>query len=274
MGPSGVLKTIWHHKWVALAVIILTAAASFYIFTSQRTFTSTATYALIAPKVPTDREIELNPSLAKINSDNPYLRSPDGLLSQVLITRLSTRQAASSLQDAGLASDYTVTPGASGASVGLLLQIQATGKNPSQAIATVDALGKRMQSELKDVQKVNGADDSYLIKAELVQPGDTAQEVYTSRLRSIVVVAVAGLIALLAAISISRRVELMIQRRRHRKALARAAEEEKRERNEEPRPAQIPTGTARLSKRQSPARTGVVSESPEPDERVRVVGRR
>jgi hypothetical protein len=207
MDPISLLKTLWRYWRVVLPVVLLTVAAAFYVFTAQRTYTAEATYALMAPKVPTEHDIEVNPALGKANSDNPYLRSPDGLLSQVLITKLSVRQVASSLEEMGLSGDYAVTPGASGAGIGFILQIQATGTSPSQSMATVDELGRRMSSELYSVQKVNGADDSYLMRAQVVQPADSAQEAYSTRLRSIIVLAVAGVVVLFGAVSVARSFE-------------------------------------------------------------------
>ena len=103
-------QTLWRHKWVALPVVVLTIAACVYVmFFAQRTYQANMTYALITPKVPTAIELENSPELAKINGDNPYLRSSDNtLLSQVLITKLGAEETVEDLQERGLGTEYTV----------------------------------------------------------------------------------------------------------------------------------------------------------------------
>ena len=102
MDPISVFKTLWRHKWVAMPVVVVTIAACVYVmFFAQRTYQAHMTYALITPKVPTAMELETSPQLAKLNGDNPYLRSPDNtLLSQVLITKLGPRETAEDLAGA------------------------------------------------------------------------------------------------------------------------------------------------------------------------------
>ena len=166
MDPLSVLTTLAKHKWVAMPVVLMTLLAGVYVmFFAQRTYEAAMTYALITPRVPSAAELQSNPDLAKINGDNPYLRSPDSsLLSQVLITKLGGQGTADGLRQRGLGTEYTVAQ-ASNLGSGMLLQLSASGKSPEQAVATVRELALELTSTLHELQKVNGADDAYLFAA-------------------------------------------------------------------------------------------------------------
>jgi capsular polysaccharide biosynthesis protein len=208
MDPISVIKTLWRHKWVALPVALLTAVACVYVmFFAQRTYQATMTYALITPKVPTALEMENDPKLAKVNTDNPYLRSPDStLLSQVLVTKLGAQETATHLQQQGLGTEYTVAQASSFGS-GMLLQLSASGTSPQQAVDTAIALGKQLTTTLHDVQTINGADESYLFSALTVDGPGQAKEMFSSRLRTLIIVAVAGVLLVIGAVSIARALE-------------------------------------------------------------------
>ncbi|WP_433876423.1 hypothetical protein [Sinomonas atrocyanea] len=217
MDPTTLFRTLWHHKWVALPVVLLTALGCLYVFTTDRTYVSSASYAMISPQLPTDRQMELDPNLAKVNRDNPYLRSSDVLLSQVLIRKLSDKPVAEELVSKGLSGEYAISPGTPGQGFGLILQIEASARTAEQATATVNELGKRLDADLYAVQKVRGADDSSLITAEPVT-APNAEESFSSRLRTMIIVAVAGTVVLFSSVSVARALELAASRRRGRRA--------------------------------------------------------
>jgi hypothetical protein len=214
MDPISVLNTLWRHKWVAVPVILLTVVACVYVmFFAQRSYQASTTYALITPKLPTAQELEKNPKLASVNEDNPYLRSPDSsLLSQVLITKLGAQKVAEDLRDAGLGTEYTVAQSSSSAS-GMLLQLSATGSSPVQAVDTALALGKHLTAILHEVQTVNGADESYLFTALPVDGPGQAKEMFSSRLRTVIIVGVGGALLLFGAVSVARSLEMARARR-------------------------------------------------------------
>lgn len=215
MDPISVLKTLWRHKWVALPMVLLTCAACAYVmFFAQRTYQATMTYALITPKTPTTQELQASPKLAALNADNPYLRSPDRtLLAQVIITKLGSQDVAEQLQRQGLGTEYTVAQSSSSTS-GMLLQLAASGTSPAQAVETAVALGQRLTSTLHDVQTINGADELYLFSALPVDGPGQAKEMFSSRLRTLIIVAVGGALLVFGAVSVARSVELSRARRR------------------------------------------------------------
>lgn len=214
MDPISVLKTLWRHKWAALPVALLTIFACVYVmFFAQRTYEATMTYALLSPKVPTEAELQARPDLAAVNGDNPYLRSGDrALLAQVMITKLGAQETAEHLADHGLGAEYTVAQSLSSGS-GMLLEISASGKSPAQAVDTATELGRRLNTTLRDVQTINGADDSYLYSALAIDGPGQATEIFSSRLRTLIIVAVTGALLLFVSVSVARSVELARARR-------------------------------------------------------------
>lgn len=214
MDPISVIKTLWRHKWVALPMVLLTVVACLYVMLfAQRTYQASMTYAVITPKVPTELELQANPALAAVNADNPYLRSPDRtLLSQVLITKLGAQETAEQLKRQGLGTEYTVGQSLNSTS-GLLLQLTASGGSPDQAVDTAAALGKRLTTTLHDVQTINGADESYLFTALAVDGPGQAKEMFSSRLRTLIIVGVGGALLIFAAVSVAQSLELASARR-------------------------------------------------------------
>lgn len=214
MDPISVLRTLWRHKWAALPMALLTILACVYVmFFAQRTYEATMTYALLSPKLPTEAELQAKPELGAINGDNPYLRSGDrALLAQVLITKLGAQETAQQLKSQGLGGEYTVGQSLSSGS-GMLLQLSASGNSPGQAVDTAMELGRRLNATLHQVQIINGADDSYLYSALAIDGPGQGSEIFTSRLRTLIIVVVAGALLVFVSVSVARSVELARARR-------------------------------------------------------------
>lgn len=215
MDPVSVLRTIWHHKLVAFLVVVVTVGAGAYVYLqSPRNFESTMVYAVIAPDLPTESEIEKNPELELLNSDNPFLRSPDSsLVVQVMLAKLNSDAVADAMEASNLASTFEVSAGGNSGSAPLI-RILAEGTSPAQSIGTTRALGDRLSEELYEIQKVDGADDTFLYTVLEVQPVDRATERFSDRLRLIIVLFVGGCALLFAAVSLARSAEQARARRR------------------------------------------------------------
>lgn len=213
MDPITVLTTLWRNKWVTLPVVLLTAAACIYVYLyAPRTYEANVSYALTAPDVPSNYELENNAEVAKLNSNNPYLRSSDSsLLAQVVITKLSDPVYVEQLKEAGFGSDFKIAPVAS---LGMgLVTVSASSESPAEAVETAKLVGEQFTSTLTSVQKINGADDRYLYTPILVRGPGPAKEMYSNRLRSLIMVAIAGSVLLFGAVSVARSIRLRAQRR-------------------------------------------------------------
>lgn len=216
MDPVAVMKMIWRQKWFAAPAVILTLiGAAYFYFEGPRTYEVSAAYAFANPQVPTEKEIDADPSLLQLNSDNPYLRSTDpNLIANVVITRLNAPQAAERLEKEGLETEYTVSPGALGG--GLVVSINASGESPAAAITATALLGSLLEDYLYESQKVNGADDRFLFTPLLVESPSDPTEKISSRLRTVLVVGAAGIVLIFAAISLGTWVDSQRSERRQR----------------------------------------------------------
>ncbi|GAA4760155.1 hypothetical protein [Citricoccus nitrophenolicus] len=224
MDPLSVLKTLWTHKWVAMPMVVLTVLACAYgMFWAPRSYESSATFALAMPSVPTERELENDPELVALNADNPYLRWNDtSLLAQVVIARVSSNDVAKELEGRGLSTDFTLVAPA-GTTSGMLT-ITATDTSPENAANTVAFLAEAFTGVLREVQKVNNADDLYLVEAMPISGPTPPEEVFSSRLRSTAVLGVVGGLLLFGAVSLAQSVSE--SRRRGREAAAEAVVED------------------------------------------------
>lgn len=215
MDPLSVLKALWNHRLVAgCALGITLLAASWVFFFGPVTYESSSAYALLNPRIPTETEVAENPKLGDLNGDNPYLRSSDNsLAAQVLITQLSSDATAESLAERGLSTDYVVARGDSGGQ-GLLIGITAFGSTADQSTATTAALGVMLSDKLREIQKIDDADDRFLYTALQVDGSGVAKEQVSNRLRATLVVGIAGFVLIFAAVSISRAIDSRPGKRR------------------------------------------------------------
>lgn len=216
MDPVAVLKTLWRYKIFVLPVLLLTAIATVYMFSfAPRTYEARTTYAIVNPKIPTAEQIQKDPALGLLNTDNPYLRSADSsLVAQVAVTRLNDISTADYLSSRGLSTDYKVER----PSDAFLIDISGISDDKAQAIATAKALGERLEEDLRTIQTINGASDRYLFTALAVSPPDKATEQFSSRLRSVIVVVVAGLVLTLGSVSLARAMEASRNRAKPKEA--------------------------------------------------------
>lgn len=215
MDPISVLRTLWQHRLIAVSVLLLTAFAGAYVFFfSARSFESTAMYALVNPQVPTAIQLERDPALEQLNSDNPYLRSSDSsLAAQVLVSKLSSDDTADALKARDLSTEFEVSR-AEWSGQGLVITITSDAETPAISIATTQALAEMLVTELHDMQTINGADERYLYTALEVQAADRAKELISNRLRALIIVGVGGFVLLFAAVSVARAVDSAREARR------------------------------------------------------------
>lgn len=230
MDPLAVLRTLWRHRIVSIPILLLTLAAGLYVFQfAPRSYETSATYAMINPDIPTQQDLLNNPELGKLNDKNPYLRSSDpSLIVQVLLTRLNDSSMADKLKEQGLSPEYTVSRGVGGIN-GFLVDITGIAETPEKSFATTRALGSTLEQYLYDGQKVNGADDAYLFSSIMVAPPDKATEQFSSRLRSLIAVFLAGVVLMFGAVSIAH--SISVTRTRRQSGIGDVAEIEAESRN-------------------------------------------
>jgi capsular polysaccharide biosynthesis protein len=216
MDPVAVIRAMFRYKSFLAPVLLLTVLAAIYVFQfGPRYYEAGTSFAVVNPRVPTDRDLLLDPSLAKLNGDNPFLRSSDqSLISEVVISRLASSEVSDVLKADGLSTDYTVTKGINGN--GFVISITARGDSEEQALKTASALGDELQQNLRAVQKVNNADDRFLFTGLAITPLSKATEQFSSRLRSVIMVVFGGTVLMFGAVSMARSMEAATLKRHRR----------------------------------------------------------
>ena len=204
MDPLTVLTTLWRHKRVTVPIVLLTMLACLYVYIwAPRSYEASISFALTAPNVPSNLEIQRTPDLANLNSNNPYLRSNDSsLLTQVVIAKLSDPVFVDQLKSSGLGTDFKIAP-LTGLGTGLVT-VTATSSSEDKAVSTAKSVGEQFTSTLYSVQKVDGADDRYLYSPILVRGPGPATELFSSRLRSLIMIGIAGSVLLFGSVSVAR----------------------------------------------------------------------
>ena len=167
---------------------------------------------VVNPDLPSEAEVGGDPDLEDLSSDNPYLRSPTPtLITDVLDARLRSESTGRLLEDKGLSTDYGVGRGVSGN--GFVVEVTGIGESSDESLATTEALGNILVEDLRELQKVNGADDQFLFTALAISTPETATEQFSSRLRSVISVLIAGGILALGVASLGRWSTLRTRRR-------------------------------------------------------------
>jgi capsular polysaccharide biosynthesis protein len=199
MDPMAVFKSLWSQRYWVLPVLLATAAAAVFVLQfGPRTYQSTMSYAVVSPKAPTDTGTKPG---RDVNADNPYLRSSNPtLISDVVITRVRSDEVARRVKARGAGADYSVSEGLTGS--GFIIDITGEGSTPQVATSITSEIGSIFERELYSVQKIHGADDRYLYSAIAVTRPSTAVEQFSSRLRAVIMVVLAGGVLMFAATSL------------------------------------------------------------------------
>ncbi|SCF25617.1 Capsular polysaccharide biosynthesis protein [Micromonospora viridifaciens] len=205
MDLLALLTALRRHKLVVLVVTLLILGADAYIaFGIPPQYESRAQFVLINPPAPpSDAQIERDPRLAKLNTNNPILRLPSlSVVVDVVTQRMYGDDVRRSLVRQGADENYVVEP-TNALGSGTVLGITGTGSSPEEASRTLTLVSERMQDELRAMQKVDGADDHYLIQALSINPPTEPVRKVTSTVRSLIGATAAGAVLLFAALSIA-----------------------------------------------------------------------
>lgn len=205
MDLLALFTTLRRHKLIVLAVLAVMLGGNAYVaFGIPPQYESTAQYVLIAPPpAPTDAAIARDPSLGKVNTNNPYLRLPNpSVVVDVLAQRVSGDTVRRELISRGADENYTISATNSLGS-GLVISIVGTGTSDDSARRTLELVAESMKKELHGMQKVDGADDKYLFVALPINPPTDPIRKVTGTIRSAIAVSAACFVLLFGLISIA-----------------------------------------------------------------------
>jgi capsular polysaccharide biosynthesis protein len=203
-----IARKIWRYKLATLPVILLTLfGAAYVVAVKEPVYEASSSYVLINPPAPpTPEEIARDPTLGRVNSDNPYARFSDqSVVVEVLASAMASESAPRALLKAGADSRYTVTPD-SDSGIGYsspILLITAQGGSPQAAVRTAKLVGNEITRQLDRMQQVQDVDSQYRITAQPVDPPDGARLRPSGQLRALVAVLALGVVLLFVFVSVA-----------------------------------------------------------------------
>ena len=216
MDLISIIEILWRRKIVTIPLIVLTALAAFYVVkVKPPIYEAQSSLLMVPPTPPTSAQIAADPSLAKINPNNPYVNYGDySVVADTLIDIVtdSANQQALIAQGAdprytlALSTDYGNPP---------IVDITGVGRTPAIAIKSAELVTRAAEADLVTMQASEGVNTVYMIKStQLVTPTYASQSV-SSKLRTLIAVLAVGILMLFVAVSL---IEAVERRRRDRKS--------------------------------------------------------
>jgi hypothetical protein len=206
MDLLAIVRKVWRYKLVTLPVVLLTVCLAVYVVVvKDPVYEASSSFILINPPAPpTPEDIARDPSLGRINADNPYTRFSDqSAMIEVLTSAMSSESAQRELLKAGADPRYKVARASSFGYSSPIVKVTAQGPAPQVAIASAKLVGKALTAELTRMQEAKGVDPDYRINAQQVEPPDGAQLKASGQLRMMVGVLGLGAILLFVAVSVA-----------------------------------------------------------------------
>ena len=201
-----IARKIWRHKFLTIPVILLTlVGAAYTIAVKQPLYEATSSFLLInPPPAPTNDDIARDPSLAKVDPNNPYTRFADqSVVIDVLSRTVNSDTARAELIKAGADPRYTVAAATRFGTTSPIVQITGTGATPQAAIGTAKVVGHAVVGELNRMQAEQKVDPGYRITTLQIEFPDGPHLQASGQLRMLVAVLVLGTIVLFIVISVT-----------------------------------------------------------------------
>lgn len=203
MDLLGVARVIRRHSLITAFIALFTLAgmAAFYQLTPKQ-YQAAASYAFVSPTLPTAEQIQADKTLANVQAKNPYLNVGDvNTVVSIIAEQMSTDQIRDQVVSAGGDKNYTIQPSNADNSGGRLIAITGTGTSAPQALQTTRVVQSLMLNLLRNNQTQYGADTRYLVTAIPVTVPYQAKLAVSGKLRSVILIGVAGVIILFTMIS-------------------------------------------------------------------------
>src|SRR5919109_37060 len=221
MNLLSIARKIWRYKLLTVPVVLLVFCGAVYVVAvKDPVYEASSSYILINPPAPpTPEEVARDPSLARINADNPYTRFSDqSVIVEVLASSMANESAKRALLNAGADPRYKVEPASEFGFSSPIVKITAQGASPEMAVRSAKLVGNGVTSELQKMQQAEGVDSQYRIKANKVDAPDGAQLRASGQLRSLVGVLGLGAVLLFLVVSVGDAVTVLRMERGGRSA--------------------------------------------------------
>ena len=206
MDLLSIARKLWRYKLVTLPVVLLVLGGAVYVVAvKEPVYEASSSFILINPPAPpTPEDVARDPSLARVNADNPYTRFSDqSVMIEVVASRMSGESAERELVKAGADPRYEVAPTSSFGYSSPIVEVTAQAPTPEVAVRSAELVGKALTGELAGMQQAEGVDPQYRIKAQEVDAPDGAQLKASGQLRMLVGVFALGIVALFVVVSVA-----------------------------------------------------------------------
>jgi hypothetical protein len=207
-----IAQKIWRYRLVTLPVIALTLLGSFYVMAVKAPeYKVSSSYVLInPPPPPTADDIARDPTLGRINPNNPYTRFSDqSVIVSLLSNSLSSDTARQELVKAGADPRYTVSPDLQLGYSSLVVEVTGVGSTSQGAVQTAELVGAALTRQLDQIQASQGVDPHYMIKTQRVVAPDSPKLQISPKFRPLIGVLAIGAILLLLAVSAAEALETL-----------------------------------------------------------------
>jgi hypothetical protein len=211
-----IARKIWHYKLLTVPVVLLTLCAAVYVLALREpVYEASSSHILISPPAPpTEEDIARNPALGHINADNPYARFSDPtVVVEVLASSMGNESAVRALLRAGADTRYEVAPGSEFGN-SPIMKITAQAGSPAKAVRSVKLVGKAAIRRLEAMQRAEGVDPRYMIRANQVDLPEGAQMRMSGQLRMLIGVLALGTVLLFVVVSLADALTILWRERR------------------------------------------------------------
>jgi hypothetical protein len=222
MDLISIAGTFWRHKLFTIPVILLTLLGALYILKIKPpVYEADSSFLLsVPPGPPTAAQIATDPGLGKINSNNPYTSYGNmSVAASVLADLMTTPAAAQQLVDEGVDPRYQIAPNTEFGFTAPVIQITGIGSTPEGAIRSANLVYAKALSDLYEMQKEQGVNRFYMIKAIPLVLAEKAQLSASSKLRELIAILGGGAVLLFVTISVADAIE----RRKRKPAMVNAS---------------------------------------------------
>ncbi len=198
-------RTIWRHKLVTLPVVMLTLLGCAAVMVVEKPiYQTTSTYILTSPPpAPTATQLALQPSLRKVNANNPYVNFGDLSIVADLVTKIvTTGPTQAELLAQGADPRYQAAPSQEFGNATPIIDVTGVGSTSATAVRTATLVGQALISTLKSMQSSQGVSQRYWIGTIEVTPPSAPQVQLSSKLRELIGVLAAGAILMFLLMSV------------------------------------------------------------------------
>ena len=204
MDLVAIAQTVRRHKFAALPVLILTIVLAGYVLVGAKpAYQATGAYALVnPPPPPTAAEIARNPSLGKVNANNPLVSYGNLLIVGSMLTQtMSTQAVQKTLLANGINPLSTVTVAPS--STAPVLTVTGMGSTAAEAVNSGLRLGHVLNDQLNAMQTRLGVSPAYRVTTYPLGLPNQASLKVSGKLRNLIGVLALGGILLWVSVSIA-----------------------------------------------------------------------